>query len=459
MGMKIHIFLLALLLVVIPIKSISAKTFGAQTFTLDNGMQVVVIPNHRAPIVTHMLWVKVGGADNLPSQSGMAHYFEHLMFKGTPTIPAGEYSKTIKTLGGNENAFTGADFTAYFESVAVTNLPKVMEMQADRFQNLAPLDADFKSEKMVVLEERRQRTENDPRALFSEQMDAALFINHPYGTPVIGWMDEIKNYEWSDVKKYYDNWYSPNNMILIVSGDITADKLKPLAHKYYGSLPKKELLPRVRPNVPPMFGDTVLTMNHKQIHQPLFYKTYIAPNESEFRKDSLSLQVLSQILDGGPTARLYKRLIVEQKKAINISFSYNANALDYGTISLFATPADGVDVKDMDTLIEQEIRDVIENGVLESEIRDAIQQLQDQAIFARDSVAGPAMIFGYVLTTGGTIDGIENWPNDIATITADDVQKAAKKYLDKNSPWVRAPITGYLLPEQKIEGAEKNVRK
>ena len=426
-----------------------ASTFGAQEATLENGMQIVVIPNHRSPVVTHMIWVKVGGADNLPSQSGMAHYFEHLMFKGTPTLGAGEYSKTIKTLGGNDNAFTGADYTAYFESVAVANLPRVMEMAADRIQNLSPPIDHFISEKLVVLEERRQRTDNDPRSLLAEQMNAALYTNHPYGTPVIGWMDEIKNYEWDDVKEYYDTWYQPNNMVAVISGDITMEEFLPLAKKYYETIPRKELPDRIRPLIPSANAQTIITLSHKQVKQPEYFKTYIAPTESKDRKDSLSLQVLFNILDGGPTTRLSQRLIIEQKKAINISIYYLANALDYASIFFEATPAEGVTPEEIGNLIENEIKKVMTDGVTDIEVKDAVQRLQDEAVFARDSITGPAMIFGQAITTGSSVADIENWSDDISKITAGDVKLAAQKYLDAKNPWVRAPVIGFLLPEQK----------
>ncbi len=459
--MKIWFSFLIVIVVLAPINLAFSKTFGAETATLSNGLQIVVIPNHRAPVVTHMMWVKAGGADNIAGQSGMAHYLEHLMFKGTTKMAPGEYSKTIKTLGGNDNAFTGADYTAYFESVSVKNLPKVMELHSDRLQNLAPPPEHFISEKSVVLEERRQRTENDPRSLFGEQIYAALFINHPYGTPVVGWMDEIKNYEWPDVKKYYDTWYTPENMILVVSGDITMDQLKPLAEQYYGTIPVKNTPDRVRPAVPNLSSDTLVRLEHKQIHQPVFYKIYLAPTEAKDRTDSLALQVLSNILDGGQATRLYKSIVAEQKKATSISFSYNANALDYGTISIDATPSKDVDLEDMGEIIQKEIQTIIDNGVTEQEVKEAIQRLQDQAIFARDSVAGPAMIFGQAISTGSTVGDVENWPSDIGTITALDVQNAAKKYLNQNNPWVRAPITGYLLPEKILEPKEEaqDVRK
>jgi zinc protease len=441
---KRHIILfLTVVLLAIPAR---AQTFGAQEFTLQNGMQVVVIPNHRAPVVTHMIWIRVGGADNLPGRSGMAHYFEHLMFKGTKTMAAGDYSKTIKTLGGNDNAFTGQDYTAYFESVAVENLPKVMAMEADRMQNLAPPEEHFKSEKDVVIEERRQRTDNDPRAMFNEQLNAALFVNHPYGTPVIGWMDEIEKYDWSDVKTYYDTWYAPNNAILVVSGDITAEKLKPLAEKYYGAMPQKIIPVRTRPNIPPAPAQTLLTLRHPAIHQSVYQKIYLGPTEAKAKQESLALQVLAEIMNGGPTARLYKNIVSGARKATSVAFDYNSTMLDYGSIIIGGAPVDGVTPEELGTLLQAEIQKVIDGGVTEAEVKEAVQSLQDEAVFARDSVTGPAMIFGSALATGSKVSDVEQWSDNISKVTPAQIKAAAAKYLDDAKPWIRPAVTGYLLP-------------
>ena len=448
-------FLLLLATLSLPFPAL-AQTFGAEEFTLDNGLQVVVIPNHRAPVVTSMLWMKVGAADEKPGSSGMAHYFEHLMFKGTKKIAPGEFSKTVKMLGGNDNAFTSQDYTAFFESVSVENLPRVMEMDADRLVNLAPPADHYASEKQVVIEERRQRTDNDPRAIFGEQMDSTLYVNHPYGTPVIGWMSEMEKYEWPDVKVFYDTWYAPNNAILVVSGDITAKELKPLAEKYYGGIAKKAVPVRKRPEIPPAIGSAVLTLHDPSIHQSIFQKEYLAPTEAHNRADSLALQVLEEILSGGPSARLYKNIVVKEKRATGVDFNYNANMLDYGTISVGGTPANGVTPDDFEQSIDAEINKVIKGGVSDAEVKEAIQRLQDQAVFARDSIAGPAMIFGAALSTGSSVKDVETWPQDIAKVTAAQVQAAAAKYLDEAHPWIRPPVTGYLLPQEKEETAPES---
>lgn len=431
-----------------------AQTFGAQTAKLDNGMEVIVIPNHRAPVVTHMVWYKVGAADELPGLSGMAHYFEHLMFKGTKTIAPGDFSKTVRGLGGNDNAFTGQDYTAYFQSIAKEHLPKLMEMESDRMVNLAPPPEHFKSEKDVVLEERRQRTENDPRALFTEQMRSALFVNHPYGIPVIGWMSEIKTYEWDDVKKFYEAWYAPNNAYLIVSGDITMDEVLPLAEKYYGALEPKTLPARTRPEIAPANGDIHMSLNHKLIRQPSFQRLYVMPSFHMNNQDALALQVLEEAISGGATTRLYQSLVVEQKKATGVNMSYSGDAIDYGALWISATPMPGVSLEELEELINDEIAKVLNEGLNETEIKDAIQRLQDAAIYARDSVSGPAMIFGHALTTGSSAQDVENWSNDIAAITLEDVNQAARTYLDPKTPWLRPAVTGYLMPEEEVPEPE-----
>ena len=460
-------FILAGFLVLIFALPLSAQAgvFNAESFTLENGLEVIVIANTRAPVVTHMVWYKVGAADEPQGLSGMAHYFEHLMFKGTKTVEPGAFSKLVKKLGGNDNAFTGQDYTAYFQTISVQHLEKMMQMEADRMVNLAPPPTHFDSEKKVVLEERRERTENDPKGLFAEQMRSALFVNHPYSTPVIGWMEEIKSYEWNDVKKFYDKWYAPNNAIVIISGDVTAKTVRPMIERTYGALKPgalkpKELPARIRPDVPPAIGQTTMSLEHSSIHQPGLRQIFLAPVYHQNKPDSLALEVLQEIMSGGPTTRLYKNLVVDQKKVISANLSYSGGALDNGTLGLSGTPAENVTLEELEGLIHIEIQKIITTGVTEIELKEAIQRLQDAAIYARDSLSGPAMTFGHTLTTGGTIDDVENWPENIALVTAAQVQGVAKKYLDINNPWKRPPITGHLLPKKLIKsGVEKQESK
>ena len=445
----LNLFFLTAFIIFASAHSAAAKIFNAESFTLDNGLQVVVIPNHRAPVVAHTVWYKVGAADEPQGLSGMAHYFEHLMFKGTEEIAPGAMAEMVKKLGGSLNAFTSQDYTAYYEVVTLEHLEKMMELEADRMSNLSVPEEHFQSEKQVVLEERRQRKENDPSGLLIEQMLSSLYVNHPYGIPVLGWFDEIKEYEWKDVKVFYDTWYAPNNAIVVISGDVTADSVRPIAERTYGALKPKNIPPRKRSTIPPAEAETELTLRHPSIHQPSFTQIFLGPNDSDNIEESLALQVFEEIMSGGSTTRLYKHLVVEQKKAVSAGISFSGSALDYGSIWISGKPADGVDPRELKSLIHDEIRDVIDNGVTETEVKEAIQRLQDGAVFARDSLKGPAMVFGYVLTTGGTIDSIENWPENIGKVTAADIQTVVKKYLDIKNPWLRAPVTGYFRPKRK----------
>lgn len=401
-----------------------------------------------------MVWYGVGAADEPQGLSGMAHYFEHLMFKGTDTLAPGEFSKIVKKLGGNGNAFTGQDYTAYFQSISKEHLPRILEMEADRMVNLKPPADHFASEKKVVIEERRQRTENDPKGLFFEQMLSALYINHPYGTPVIGWMNEIEGYEWDDVKTFYETWYAPNNATLIISGNVTADEVRPLVEKTFGGIKAKDIPKRIRPDIPPAIGETLMQLRHETINQASYSNVRLAPSYAQNKQDALALQVLEEVMSGGPTTRLYKSLVVDQKKAVAASLSYQSSALNNTTIWLSATPADDVPLEEIETLLMAEIQKTIDDGVTETEVSSAIQRMTDAAIFARDSVSGPAMIMGRELMSGSTVDDVENWPQDIAKITTTDVQRVAKTYLDNNTPWKRKSITAHLLPmeEQSTKG-------
>ncbi len=421
--------------------------FGAESFTLPNGMKVVAVPNHRVPAVTHMVWYRVGAADEPPGLSGIAHFAEHMMFKGTETLPPGEFSKRVKLLGGNDNAFTGQDITAYFQSVASEHLETIMRMEADRMVNLSFPDEELASERLVVLEERRQRTENDPRGYFVEQMRTALFPNHPYGNPVVGWLHEVETLTGEDVMGFYNRWYAPNNAILVVSGDITMDTLRPLAEEIYGRIPARAVPERNWSAVPPLPANPRLYYEHETIKQPRFSRFYRAPSSTTDKDTALALDILASIMGDGPTSRFYKSLVYEQKLATTASFRYSGAALSEGEIRLGANPAVGVSMKTVEAAIDEELRVLIRDGVTAQEVADAKTRLTEAAIFARDSLSGPAMIFGYSLATGSTIEDIEYWPYDIEAVTIEQINAAARRYLDPDNNERRPHVTGYLLPK------------
>ncbi|MCB9989833.1 MAG: insulinase family protein [Rhodospirillales bacterium] len=431
-----------------------SKTFNAETFTLENGMRAVVIPNHSVPVVTHMVWYGVGAMDEAPGQSGIAHFVEHLMFKGTEKVPPGEMSKRIRALGGNDNAFTGQDITAYYQSIAVEHLETAMTMEADRMKNLAFPPDHVDSERLVVLEERRQRTENEPTGYFYEQMQTALFPNHPYGNPVIGWLHEMEALTRDNVMDFYKKWYAPNNAILVVSGDITAEKLKPLAEKTYGTIPPQDIPQRTWTKVPPLLATTRLTLHHPTIRQPVVSRMYRVPSTVQNKDDSHALEVLANIMGDGAASRFYKSLVVEQKLAASASFRYSGAALSDSRLTISAAPVDGVSPETLEQAMDKELRRLVKDGVTAQEMSEAKTRMMDSAIFGRDSLTGPAMEFGYALTTGLSMDDVEYWPYDIEKVTLEQVNAAARTYLDPDNYAKRPYVTGYLLPARPAEPAE-----
>ncbi|MGB4107244.1 MAG: pitrilysin family protein [Alphaproteobacteria bacterium] len=424
------------------------KIFNAETFKLDNGLEIVVIPNHRAPVITHMVWYKVGAADEDHGVSGVAHFLEHLMFKGSEGLKPGEFSHKIRALGGNDNAFTSQDYTAYHQSISVDHLETVMKMEAGRMRGLNSPVEQVTSENKVILEERRERTDNDPHARFSEQMNAALYINHPYGNPVIGWADEMAALTWETCKNFYDKWYGPNNAILVVSGDVTGQQIYGLAKKIYGPLEPVPLPARTRAKIPPLEASVTLRLEDKIVRQAWVQKVFIAPSYRQNSKESLALQVLEELMAGGPTSRLYKALVVEQKIATSAGLSYQGSSWDDADLDLYASPLPGQKPEDVITALDEQIRLLIKNGIPEAELKEALTRMQAEAVYARDSLSGPAMIFGYSLATGSSVDDVEYWPYNIAAVTANEIIAVAKKYLDPDNIEKRPAVTGYLLPEQ-----------
>jgi zinc protease len=424
-----------------------AQVFDPSTFELDNGMQVVVIENHRAPVVTHMVWYKAGAADEPAGKSGTAHYLEHLMFKGTKTRVPGEFSKIVAELGGQENAFTSQDYTAYFQKIAPENLATMMELEADRMTNLTLTDEIIEPERKVILEERRSRTDNNPRALLSEQVSAATYLNHPYRLPVIGWAHEIETLTRADLEDFYSTWYAPNNAILVVSGDVDPKEVHELAKKYYGVISPRKLPPRVRPAEPEQLAPRDVVMRDARVAQPSWSRRYIAPSYSAGEtRHAYALEVLSEILGGGTTARIYRSLVVDDALAASAGAWYSPGNLDLTTFGFWFSPRPGVEMSEVETALDIQVSVLLNDGVSADELKRAQQRLIDGAVFARDSVGGPARVFGAALSTGETVADVEAWPDRIRAVTVGDVNAAARAVFD-----MRRATTGVLLPVQ--EGA------
>ena len=423
-------------------QQLEAAVFNPETFTLDNGMQVVVITNRRAPVVTHHVWYRIGSADSPLGKSGLAHFHEHLMFKATETMEAGEFSKEIARNGGNENAFTGPDYTGYFQTIARDRLDMVMRMEADRMTNLILGDDEVVRERDVVLEERSMRVDNDPSSRFAEQLNAAQFLHHPYRMPVIGWRHEIEEYSREDSLDFYKTWYAPNNAVLLVAGDIDAAELKPLAEKYYGVIPPRDIPERTRVKEPPQLAARDIVMTDPRIRQPSLIRSYLAPSfSSGDTEHAYPLVVLAEILGGTSTSRLYRTLVVEQKIATSAGAYYRGSALDLATFRLYASPRPGFSMDDLEASVDAELQRLQDEPITDGEVKRATKRLVSQAIYARDSLSSAVRSFGIALTTGRTVDDVEAWPERIAAVTANDIEKAVEAVLVTEQS-----VTGRLLP-------------
>lgn len=433
------LFLLAFFVTLSPAFAAAEKMFNAETFTLGNGLKVIVIPNHRAPVVTHMMWYKFGAADEQPGKSGVAHFLEHLMFKGTPTVPDGKFSRIVKRLGGNDNAFTTQDYTTYYQNVPRAHLETVIRMEADRMKNLTLREEEVASERQVIIEERRQRIDNQPQAKFQEQLMSALYVNHPYGMPVIGWLHEMRTLTREDAFDYYNEWYAPNNAILIVSGDVTAATLKPLAEKYYGPIPAQTLPDRTRTRPAPIVASQRLMLEDPRIGQPVIMKVWRVPRGSD------AMQILAEILGGTSTSRFYKSLVVNKKLAVSIGASYDPLSLNDTTFTIYATPTPGTSPSALEAALGQEIANVMAQGVTLEELNSAKGRIRASMTYYLDSLQGPAILFGRAIGSGFSVDYVENRPARIERLTIDDISHAAATIFQSED----MPIAGLLLPQEK----------
>ncbi|MEP3048529.1 MAG: pitrilysin family protein [Roseibium sp.] len=411
-----------------------------ESFSLENGLQVVVIPDRRAPVVTHMIWYKVGSADEPEGQSGVAHFLEHLMFKGTSTHPDGAFSKMVAERGGQENAFTSADYTSYFQRVSKEHLPLMMELEADRMKNLILSDEVVAPERQVVLEERRSRVDSEPGSRLREAMNAITFVNHPYGSPVIGWESEIEALNKDSAIAFYDRFYTPNNAIVVIAGDVDTETVKQLAENTYGKIERRaEPGDRVRPSEPPLAGERRIQVRDPRVRQESISQTWIVPSQSTgIGQTPEALDVLAYILGEGPSSRLHKALVLDKKAAISAGAYYQGGALDDGRFGVYATPRPGHTLAEMERLIANEIDTLLKNGVTEKEVARAKHSMIASSIYAQDSQSGLARLFGSALTTGLSIEDVQTWPAQVNAVNREDVLSAAQSYL------LGSPVIGEL---------------
>jgi zinc protease len=423
------------------------------TFTLSNGLQVLVIPDHRTPVVTQMIWYKVGSADETSGKSGLAHFLEHLMFKGTSKHPVGEFSQTVLRIGGNENAFTSVDYTGYFQRVPREQLARMMEFEADRMTGLILKDENVLPERDVVLEEYNMRVANNPEARLAEQIMAALYLNHPYGRPVIGWHQEIEKLDRDDALAFYRRFYAPNNAILVIAGDVEAGDVRPMVEQTFGQVAPQPAIParRLRPQEPEPVAPRTVTLADPHVEQPSLRRYYLVPSAATAAPgESPALDVLAQLMGGGSNSYLYRALVVERPLAVSTSAGYQGTSLDATQFSISVAPKPGVEFSQIEPVIDSVIAEVLQNPVRAEDLERVKTQLIAEAIYAQDNQATLARWYGGALTTGLNIADIRSWPDRIRAVTAGQVRDAAQKWLDK-----KRSVTGYLIKDPTPKREEK----
>ncbi|HKF70842.1 MAG TPA: pitrilysin family protein [Stellaceae bacterium] len=422
----------------------SAKQFDADSFTLANGLQVVVVPFHRAPVVTQMIWYKAGAYDDPPGKSGIAHFVEHLMFRGTKETPPGAFSRLISETGGRENASTSPDYTVYYQTVAADRLELVMKLEAERMHDLEITEDQVTPEREVIIEERRARIDNVPAALLDEQRNAVLFLNNHYRLPAIGWLTEMRGLGAEDARRFYATWYAPNNAVLVIAGDVEMARVRALAETYYGPIPARPVPQHAALVEPPKVATMRLEMTSGHVASPEWSRSYVAPGYVEAGgKPADALTVLAAILGGGDSARLYQSLVIDKKLVVSTGAGYDPYR-GAGSFSVYAEPKDGVEIADVEAAVVAEIRRLLSEGVTAAEVERVKPRLQASAIYSRDSLSSVARIIGASMVAGRTLDEIQAWPERIGAVTPEDVMDVARQVLKDD-----AAVTAVLLPEKR----------
>jgi zinc protease len=460
--MSSYRFAASLLVALLPAFAFSTNIALAQTtvtsdppatFTLANGLKVLVIPDHRTPVVTQMIWYKVGSADETPGKSGLAHFLEHLMFKGTAKHPADEFSQTVLRIGGNENAFTSTDYTGFYQRVPREHLAEMMAFEADRMTGLVLKDENVLPERDVVLEEYNMRVANNPDARLTEQIMAALYLNHPYGRPVIGWHHEIEQLSRDDALAFYRRFYAPNNATLVIAGDVDISEVRPMAEQTFGKVTPQPAIParRLRPQEPEPVAPRSVTLSDPRVEQPSVKRYYLVPSAATAAPgESPALDVLAQLMGGGSNSYLYRALVVDHPLAVSAGAGYQGTSLDATQFMISASPKQGVEFSQIEQVIDGVIADVGQKLASADDLERVKTQLIAEAIYAQDNQATLARWYGGALTTGLTVEDIRSWPDRIRAVTAEQVRAAAQKWLDRNRS-----VTGYLIKDLTSKREEK----
>ncbi len=424
--------------------SAQAET-GVSQFKLANGMQVVVVPDHRVPVVTHMVWYRVGAADDPWGKSGVAHFLEHLMFKASGRIASGEFTRIITGLGGRHNALTTHDTTSYFQRVAKEHLGRLMQLEADRMVRLKLVAAEVVTERDVVREERRSSVDAAPISLLNEQMLAQLYLNHPYGRPVLGWSHEIAGLSREDAAAFYARHYAPNNSVLVVAGDVTVDEVRKLAGATYGrNKANAAVRARQRPREPDPIAARAVRLEDERAGAPLVLRFYLVPSVASARPgEAEALALLARILGGDDTSRLYRKLVLERKIAVQAGADFQGGGLDSGRMALLALAGSDLPPQQLEAALDEVIAELIREGVKLEELTRAKLAAEAEAVFDTDNQEKRARRYGEGLTLGRSLADIEASGARTEVVTADDVKRVAAEYLV-----VRRAATGTLLRPQ-----------
>ncbi len=442
---------------------ITLQTASAQgpaapaTFTLSNGLRVVVIPDRRTPVVTQMIWYKVGSADETPGKSGLAHFLEHLMFKGTDAHPAGEFSQLVSRIGGSENAFTSYDYTAYYQRVSRDQLATMLAFEADRMTGLVLKDENVLPERDVVLEEYNMRVGNSPDARLTEQIMAALYLNHPYGRPVIGWHQEIEKLNREDALEFYKRFYAPNNATLILAGDVSVEDVRPMVEAAYGKIPPQPSIPprRIRPQEPTPAGPRTVTLADPRVEQPSVRRYYLVPSAvTAAPEQSAALEVLAQVMGTGSNSMLYRALVVDKPLAVSAGAWYQGTGVDPTQFGISASPKPGVEFPQVEQAIDEVIAKLAQAPVSAEDLERTKTQMIAQAVYAQDSQTTLARWYGAAITVGLSVDDVRAWPDRIRAVTAEQIREAAQKWLDK-----KRSATGYLIKEPAATTAKREEKR
>lgn len=427
---------------------------NTQEYKLENGLKIIVQEDHRSPVVVSQVWYKAGALDEVNGKTGVAHVLEHMMFKGTKKVPAGQFSRKIAAAGGRENAFTSQDYTAYFQQLEKSQLPLSFELEADRMANLNLTKEEFEKEIKVVMEERRWRTDDKPQAQVNEHFNSAAFRTHPYGRPVVGWMSDLENMRVEDTREWYNHWYAPNNAVLVVVGDVKADEVYKLAKQHFDKIKPKAVPERKPQKEPPQIGErrVVVKAPAKLPSLQIGFHTPVL-NDPNQDWEPYALEILASVLSGNDSARLNQKLVRESQVAVDVGAGYDMIARGrQGLFELAGSPSEGKTVAELEAAILQQIEKVKESGVTAEELKRVKAQVIAADVYQRDSVFYQAMQIGQLELTGFSWKILKDYPAKLSAVTSEQVQEVAKKYLVKDNMTVATLDPQPIDPNAKPKG-------